>query len=332
MRQPAGLVLALLWGAVPDIAFSSSLSVWPQPDELSSGSQRLLISPTFAFKDASAVTTSILASAFERYTKVTFPRGAGEVITATADVLLEALEVYVQEPDDQAVPQLGMDESYSLEVPASGVGTLKAATVWGALRGLESFSQLVGFDFASGQYFLHGAPCSITDAPRFSHRGLLLDTSRHYLPLSAIRRTLEAMSYAKLNVLHWHIVDAQSFPLQSLGHPSLWVSAYSPDERYLQRDVAAVVEHARKRGIRVVLELDTPGHAYSWCQGVPEVCPDPACIQATKNINNIGAASGRMTGMRISVESSEPDQMLCRQPSTPQRMRPTTFWRSSGES
>ena len=68
-----------------------------------------------------------------------------------------------------------------------------------------------------------------------------------------------------------HMVDTQSFPFQSTARPRLWAGAYSPRERYLQSEVAAVVEYARLRGVRVVVEFDVPGHAASWCTGYPEV-------------------------------------------------------------
>jgi hexosaminidase len=63
----------------------------------------------------------------------------------------------------------------------------------------------------------------------------------------------------------WHVSDSQSFPLQVLSHPRLWTAAFTPGERYLQSDVADVVEYARLRGIRVIVEFDVPGHAQSWC-------------------------------------------------------------------
>jgi len=64
-----------------------------------------------------------------------------------------------------------------------------------------------------------GAPWRIADAPRFAHRGLMVDTARHYEPLAAVRAIVDSLSYAKLNVLHWHMVDIQSFPFESKSSP-----------------------------------------------------------------------------------------------------------------
>ena len=75
------------------------------------------------------------------------------------------------------------------------------------------------------------------------------------------------------------MVDTQSFPFESTTHPKLWDGAYSDVEKYTQADIAAVVEYARLRGVRVIVEFDVPGHAASWCTGYPEVCPSPTCLQ-----------------------------------------------------
>ncbi len=117
----------------------------------------------------------------------------------------------------------------------------------------------------------------IVDSPRFSHRGMLIDTSRHFLSIEAIHQILESMEYSKFNVLHWHIVDSPSFPYESKTWPLLWNGAYSVYERYSQKDMLGIVEFAKERGIRVIPEFDMPGHADSWCVGYPQICPSPTC-------------------------------------------------------
>ena len=101
----------------------------------------------------------------------------------------------------------------------------------------------------------------------------MIDSSRHFLPLNSIYQTLDAMEMNKLNVLHWHLSDDQSFPYESRIFPELsQKGAYLPRTHvYHWNDVSNVIEYARIRGIRVIPEFDTPGHTNSWGHGHPEI-------------------------------------------------------------
>lgn len=99
--------------------------------------------------------------------------------------------------------QLGFNETYELDVPSDGKpATLTANNVYGAIRGLETFAQLINPDW-DGNFMIPLTPIHISDYPRFPHRSLLIDTSRHYLSVSTIIEVLDLMAYSKFNILHW---------------------------------------------------------------------------------------------------------------------------------
>lgn len=169
------------------------------------------------------------------------------------------LKVIVHELSEDG-PHLGDDESYILTLTSSNA-SLESNTVWGALRGLETFGQLLsaGADFP-GFYFANVQ--QIIDAPQYMYRGLLVDTARHFLPVNVLLAVLDGMAIEKFNVLHWHSVDDQAFPMPSPTLPALETfGPYSPGLSYSQADVTRVVNYAKYRGIRVVVEMDTPGHS-----------------------------------------------------------------------
>jgi hexosaminidase len=225
--------------------------------------------------------SQILKDALTRYLYFAFPVHTSASPSASA--VLTSLTVSVSSDDETLV--LGTDESYTLKITTDGSGTLTAATIYGAMRGLETFAQLVTFDYAAKTYSISNAPIMIQDAPRFAWRGFLLDTARHYLPVSFILHTIDALSFNKFNVLHWHIVDAQSFPLQSATYPKLTAAAWASDAIYTKDDVANIVAYAKARGIRVLPEFDTPGHAAAWGVGYPSLVAN--CPSYAANINNI---------------------------------------------
>ncbi|CAD6187220.1 unnamed protein product [Caenorhabditis auriculariae] len=159
-------------------------------------------------------------------------------------------------------PDQESSEEYLLRVSMNDA-IINAETVWGALRAMETFSQLIFYDERLKKYQVRTA--EIYDKPRFPVRGVMVDSSRHFLSVAVLKRQLDIMAMNKLNVMHWHLVDSEAFPYTSLKFPELHgVGAYSPKHVYSRKDLAEVINHARLRGIRVIPEFDLPGHTSSW--------------------------------------------------------------------
>uniref|UniRef100_A0A1B0CGG3 beta-N-acetylhexosaminidase n=1 Tax=Lutzomyia longipalpis TaxID=7200 RepID=A0A1B0CGG3_LUTLO len=144
---------------------------------------------------------------------------------------LESLTVNLEKPCEDS-PYLGMDESYKFTLNNSEA----------VLERSDGRSLMINSS-------------RIEDEPRFSHRGLLLDTSRHFIPVETIKMVLNGMAYNKLNVFHWHIVDDHSFPYESTKFPELSAQgAYHPTLVYTQNDVAAIIELTHSRYEKVDCE------------------------------------------------------------------------------
>src|SRR5271166_3736130 len=161
-----------------------------------------------------------------------------------------------------AYPKLGEDESYSLEIGAQHA-TLKANTVVGAIRGLETVLQLVSAN--QHGYFL--PLVSIRDEPRFAWRALMIDVSRHCQPVEVIKRNIDGLAAVKMNVFHWHLTDDQGFRIQSKRFPKLQAMG-SDGLYYTQEQIRDIVAYAADRGVRVIPEFDMPGHTTSWSSAI----------------------------------------------------------------
>ncbi len=164
-----------------------------------------------------------------------------------------------------AIPKLGDDESYNLEIN-DRQAKISAPTTVGAMRGLETFLQLLESD-KDGFYF---PAVSIADKPRFAWRGLMIDSARHFQPMEVLRRNLDAMAAVKLNVLHWHLTEDQGFRIESKKFPELHQKG-SDGLFYTQDEAREIIKYAADRGIRVMPEFDMPGHATAWLVSHPEI-------------------------------------------------------------
>jgi hexosaminidase len=258
------LVLTFLPLALPAAAQQPQLNLMPMPSNVQPGKGQLLVDRSFSvaitgFRDASLDrgVQRFVAQLSSQTGILIRPKSGGATLTIHAD------------HGREAVQKLGEDESYELDVSASGA-RLTAPTPLGILYGLQTFLQLVQPTPAG-----FAAPAvSIRDQPRFPWRGLLIDVSRHFIPLDVLKRNLDGMAAVKMNVLHWHLSDDQGFRAESKKFPKL-TGMGSEGLYYTQDEIREFVTYAHDRCIRVIPEFDTPGHSRSWFVGYPELASGP---------------------------------------------------------
>lgn len=99
---------------------------------------------------------------------------------------------------------------------------LSGGSVYGVRHGVETLFQLIIPSNSNGNYCISTASyVNLTDKPAYRHRGLLIDTARNFLSIDKIKRNIDGMASCKMNVLHWHITDSQSFPLEISRLPNM---------------------------------------------------------------------------------------------------------------
>jgi len=233
----------------------------PMPASVQPGSGQLPVNQSFSvavtgFHDASMDREVLrFTTQLSRETGIPFRPKSGAVPT---------LQIHADR-GREAMQKLGEDESYELTITDSG-GKLTAHTSLGVLRGLQTFLQLVQITPAG-----FSVPVvTIKDQPRFPWRGLLIDVSRHFIPIDVLKRNVDGMAAVKMNVLHWHLSDDQGFRVETKAFPKL-TGMGSDNLYYTQDEIREFIAYAYDRGIRVLPEFDMPGHTRSWFLGYPEL-------------------------------------------------------------
>lgn len=155
---------------------------------------------------------------------------------------------------------LSNPQGYTLEVDKNGIA-VTAANESGVVHALTTLYLMMD---GCGAVPL----CRIQDSPKYGHRGLSIDCSRHFFPVDVIKKVIEQMALVKLNVLHWHLTDDQGWRIESNRFPKLHAvsNAY-----YTQQQIHSVVEYARNRGVEIIPEIDLPGHATAMLVAYPEL-------------------------------------------------------------
>ncbi|KAK8808450.1 hypothetical protein WA158_008351 [Blastocystis sp. Blastoise] len=246
------------------------LVIWPKPNNYKNGNETIFIDLKNLKLEASNVNQDII-DAFERFKVMNYDHSELTFNTPFINIFQVSIK-NINCPLNEDV-----DEEYHLSIPSSGnIITIESNCVYGYYHALTTLSQLMQFAPSYHHYIIKQSPWEIEDKPFYSFRSMLIDSSRHFIPVSTIKSILNTMSFYKYNILHWHISDDESFPIEISGI-DISATAYSVYERYSIEDVQDIVEFARQRGIRVIPEFDVPGHASIFCKLMPSICPSSTC-------------------------------------------------------
>ena len=201
-------------------------------------------------------------------------------------------------------PDLG-NEGYHLKVEKRQI-TIEANQPAGIFYGVQTLLQMLPKEIRSQQvqhdveWAIAGA--DITDKPQFPWRGLMLDVSRHWFTKEEVMRFIDELAEYKMNVFHWHLTDDQGWRIEIKSLPNLTAKGawrakrvgqwwqrepQQPDEEatyggyYTQEDIKDVLAYAKQRYVRVIPEIDVPGHSLATLVAYPEL----ACMKAPKYVN-----------------------------------------------
>ncbi|WP_338875829.1 family 20 glycosylhydrolase [Spirosoma sp. SC4-14] len=185
------------------------------------------------------------------------------------------------------------DEGYKLTVTPSRV-VVEAPTAKGLFYATQTMRQLLPV----GQSATVTMPaCAITDKPRYGYRGLHLDVSRHFMPVSFVKKFIDLMAMHKQNTFHWHLTDDQGWRIEIKKYPKLTQIGSKRAESivgqyfqnypqqfdgkpvggfYTQAEIKDVVRYAQSRFVTIVPEIEMPGHAQAALAAYPELSCDPS--------------------------------------------------------
>ena len=111
----------------------------------------------------------------------------------------------------------------------------------------------------------------IKDNPNFSHRSMLVDVARRYIPMDEFKMHIRTLGLCKYNYLHWHLSDNQ-YSYEVKCYPDL--NAKSQRKLYTQEELKELVDYAQSFGIESIPEIDVPGHCIYLLSSMPEIFCD----------------------------------------------------------
>ena len=286
----AAAVAAVL-AVLPASRVAAQVTIVPQPQlvRLQNGKATLPASPKVYVDKKAKVTSAYLTERFNEYgITPQFVKSA-----AKADIALSLGK------------GSGQKEGYTLAIAENCTPAVKAVgdDRNGVLYAVESICQMLKKENGN----LTATACDITDWPEFGWRAYMLDESRHFQGMAMVKRLVNEMLRLKMNTFHWHLVDDPGWRIEIKRYPKLteegslsdcthwfpgadkWEEAYPGRGRayYTQDEIREVVRYCAERGIRVIPEIEVPGHCYAATHVYPELLAqgdndtDPAIYDVT---------------------------------------------------
>ena len=176
------------------------------------------------------------------------------------------------------------EEAYTIMVDKKCV-TIAGSTPKGVFYGVQTLRKSLPVGAAT---VVRLPSVKISDSPRFVHRGMMLDCSRHFFPLEFVKRYIDLIAMHNMNVFHWHLSDDQGWRIEIKKYPELTIKGsrrsgtvigYNTalDDSipyggyYTQEQAREIVEYARQRYVTVIPEIDMPGHMLAALATYPEL-------------------------------------------------------------
>ena len=229
-----------------------------------------------------------------------FPRGTKFEPEDRIGGFIRRVVVRQKAVDATETPKIGeVDESYRLTIPVTngrytfgsgpvpqeepGTVYITANSSYGVMHAFTTLTQLFYYSnnnraellYTSGHrggVYSSLAPIEIDDKPQFPHRGLNLDVARQWYPKADILKTIDALAWNKMNKLHLHVTDSQSWPLEIPALPELArKGCYADGLTYSPDDLQDILTWGKKRGVEVIVEIDMPGHTTSIAEAFPDL-------------------------------------------------------------
>lgn len=240
----------------------------------------------FVLDPATTITAGPGTETIERWLRATLGAAFGLSLAPGAEGAEQSVRLLTD-------PALGPEEYRLTTLPGNSVaitGGSPAGVFWGAqtlrqLLGPQAFRRAPVDDGARPGFGF----TDIEDGPRFPWRGMMLDVARHFMPKTDVLRYLDLLAAHKLNVFHFHLTDDQGWRVEIKRYPRLtetasWRSRTKHGHRaselwdetphggfYTQDDIREIVAYAAARHIRVVPEIDIPGHSQATITAYPEL-------------------------------------------------------------